>query len=49
MPEETGEVYHVWRKSKEKGCKNSLSFVDVSYAVNTIYEWYKKGSKECRE
>jgi hypothetical protein len=49
MPEETGEVYHVWRKSKEKGCENGLSFIDVSYAVDTIYQWYKKGSKECGE
>jgi hypothetical protein len=49
MPKKTGEVDHIRGKGKEESSEKCLFFIDISYAVNTIYERNEQGSKEGRE
>jgi hypothetical protein len=46
MPEEAGEVNHTRRKRKKKRDHKGLFFIDVSNAVDTIYEGDEQESKE---
>jgi hypothetical protein len=47
MPEEAGEVNHIRRKRKKKSDQKGLFFIDVSNAVDTIYEGDEQKPKEC--